>query len=118
MNPGYAFLLIQPLFLLAFLLACWRWSPARRASERNAAKLLAANPDADQLAELLPLQSNWNSGKQCEIDGRIHEMQNNGWTYLRTSEVSPLISLKYWGGAVQLLFIRMTPSVVDDGGKR
>jgi hypothetical protein len=113
MNPGYAFLMIQPLILLAFLRAGWRWSPAFSASERNAAKLLAANPGAEQCNEIFPLQSHGSLGKQCEIDGRIRDMQGKGWTYLKMSEVSPWISLRSWGGAVRLHFFRSTTQAIS-----
>lgn len=110
MSPGDVFLLIQPIFFLAILACGWRWNPLRRSQEKAMAQILAANPDAEQFDEILPLQSSWRSGKQREIDCRVRELQASGWTYLKMSEVSPWISLRYWGGAVRLHFLRtITP---------
>lgn len=114
MTPEYIFLLMQPfLFLTGVFIAC-RWSPARRNREKVAAQLLEANPGAELLDEVLALQSNWRDGKQGEIDRRIREMQDLGWTYLKTSEVWPWISLRSWGGAMRLHFLRKTLTVGNE----
>ncbi|MFO1043004.1 MAG: hypothetical protein U0941_14535 [Planctomycetaceae bacterium] len=117
MTPESLFLLIQPLIFLTMVLVAGRWSPARRAQEVRAAKLIAENPNADRCEEVVALQSTWASGKQDEIDRRIQVMKHDGWTYLKMSEVSPWISLRTWGGAVRLHFLR-APMVANNGEQR
>lgn len=118
MDPGDVFLMIQPVILLAFLLIGWRWSIPRRNHDKTATHIIAANPDAVLCDEILPLQSTWRSGKQREIDRRVHEMQTSGWTFLTMSEVSPWISLRFWGGAVRLRFIQTTTPTLASGEPR
>jgi hypothetical protein len=114
MTPASAFLLIQPFIFLTVVFVAWRWSPVRRKQDLRAAKLIAETPDAERFDEVITLQSSWALGKQDEINRRIHVMQEQGWTYLMMSEVSPWVSLWSWGGAVRLHFLR-TPMTVDNG---
>ena len=117
MTPASAFLLIQPFIFLTVVFVAWRWSPVRRKQELLAAKLIAETPDAERLDELIALQSSWALGKQDEINRRIQIMQEQGWTYLKMSEVSPSVSLWSWGGAARLHFIR-TPMTVHNGERQ
>ncbi len=117
MTPASAFLLIQPCIFLTVVFVAWRWSPVRRKQELLAAKLIAESPDAERCEEVFALQSNWTLGKQDEINRRIQVMQEQGWTYLKMSKVSPWVSLWSWGGTVRLHFIR-TPMTVDNGERQ
>lgn len=117
MTPASAFLLIQLFIFLTVVFVAWRWSPVRRKQELLAAKLIAETPDAERFDEVIALQSSWALGKQDEISRRIQVMQEQGWTYLKMSEVSPWVSLWSWGGAVRLHFLR-TPMTIDNGERQ
>ena len=105
MNPASLFLLLQPLLLVGGILLYCQGHSVRRSMKRRAAELTQRFPDAEQISEVFPLRSNWSAGKQRELAARIAQMQDQGWTYLRTTAVSPFVSLRHWGGAVRLHFI-------------
>jgi hypothetical protein len=105
MIPASLFLLFQPLLFVGGILIYCRCHPVRCGMERRATELTQRFPDAEQISEVVSLCSNWSAGKQRELEARIAQMQDQGWIYLRTTAVSPLVSLRHWGGAVRLHFI-------------
>lgn len=109
MSMSSLFLLFHPLFWLAccyaIYLHCLR---DRRLMERRASDMLKQNPDAALESEILPLRSTFRGGKQNEIDARATHRQLQGWTLLKVTSINPLISIWYWGGAVQLHFIKIS----------
>ena len=46
--------------------------------------------------------------KQREMDAKIAEMQQQGWTFLRASSAGFLRAMRSWGGGLTLHFIRTT----------
>ncbi|MHC5026525.1 MAG: hypothetical protein ACYTGR_07160 [Planctomycetota bacterium] len=94
---------IPTFFVLALVIV------PRVCMERRARELLSLSPDAERTSIYLSLGSTFSWGKQREIDARIDEMREEGWTYLRAREANPLRTILPWGGGVNLDFIRTIP---------
>lgn len=78
--------------------------------ERRARSLLLQFPDAERTSIYLPFRSAWPSVKRREMELKIGEMENAGWTFLRGAEANPFRTLRSWGGGMNLHFIRRTAS--------
>jgi hypothetical protein len=78
--------------------------------QRRARSLLSQFPDAQRTSIYLPLRSTWPRLKRREMEAKIADMENAGWTFLRGAEASPLRTLRSWGGGMKLHFIRVRPS--------
>jgi hypothetical protein len=94
------FCAIPVLLLIAFVVV------PRFRMERRARALLAQHPGAEQTSIYLESHSTFAWDKKREIDAKIAEMRPQGWTFLRAMEVSPLRSIRSWGGGLALHFIR------------
>lgn len=74
--------------------------------ERRARALLSQHPRAEQSSLCLQLESPFPWDKQREMDAKIAEMHQQGWTFLRASSAGFLRAMRSWGGALTLHFIR------------
>ncbi len=74
--------------------------------ERRARALLGQHPRAEQTSVWLQFYSAFPWEKQREMDAKIAEMHQQGWTFLRASSGSFLRAMRSWGGALTLHFIR------------
>ena len=74
--------------------------------ERRARALLSQHPRAEQTSICLQLYSPFPWDKQREMDAKIAEMHQEGWTLLRASSAGFLRAMHSWGGALTLQFIR------------
>ena len=74
---------------------------------RRARALLAQYPDAERSSVYLEFRFGWYRGKGRQMDAKIAEMAREGWTFLRATEVTPLRTIRSWGGGLHLHFIRV-----------
>jgi hypothetical protein len=81
--------------------------PARLRMERRARSLVAQYPRAERTSVYLQLHSARAPSKQREVDAKVAEMRERGWTFLRSAEASPLRTIRSWGGGLTLHFIRI-----------
>jgi hypothetical protein len=102
------FLFFAALVAVPMLIALGIALRERIPMERRARLLLAQFPDAEQTSIYLPFGSAWPSVKRREMELKIAEMENAGWTFLRGAEANPLRTLRSWGGGMTLHFIRRT----------
>ena len=94
------------LFLLPFVMLVPFVLIPRMKMERRARALLSEYPRAERKSVYLAFHSGWAAGKGREMDAKIAELRDGGWTYLRATEASPLRTFRSWGGGVTLHFIR------------
>ena len=80
--------------------------PRRIRMERHARSILAQHPGAEQTSVHLELHSTFAWDKQREMDAKIAEMHQEGWTFLRASSAGFFRAMRSWGGALTLHFIR------------
>jgi hypothetical protein len=104
------------MLLPALFVVCLVVLVPRIRMERRAHVLLARFPDAERTSVYLPLRSGWAGGKRKEMEAKISEMNDAGWTFLRATEASPWRTLCSWGGGLNLHFIR--EDFAEDGHKR
>lgn len=76
--------------------------------ERRARALLNQYPRAEQTSVCLQFYSPFPWDKQREMDAKIAEMHQQGWTFLRASSANFLRAMRSWGGAMTMHFIRTT----------
>jgi hypothetical protein len=75
--------------------------------ERRAKALLAEHPQAERMSVYVTFSSTFANDKEREMEAKIAEMKELGWTFLRATEASPLRTLRSWGGGVNLRLIRI-----------
>jgi hypothetical protein len=93
-------------FVAGITLALTVFGIRRFRMERQARVLLGLHPGAPQTSIYLQLYSPFPWDKQREMDTKIAEMQQQGWTYLRASSAGFLQAMGSWGGGLTLHFIR------------
>jgi hypothetical protein len=81
--------------------------PRRIRMERQARRLLAAHPGAEQTKVYLQFHSVSWSEKRKAHEAMVADMAAKGWTFLRASEASPLRTSITWAGGVNMHFIRV-----------
>ena len=91
---------IMGLLMVAFIL------PLRLRMKRRARALLAQNPAAEQTSVYLELHSLFIWSRQREIDAKIAEMQQTGWTFLEAMESVPYFLIPSRRSGLTLHFIR------------
>ena len=94
-------------FIAGMTLAVTVFSIRRFRMERQARVIVEQHPGAEQTSVYLQLYSPFPWDKQREMDTRISEMQQQGWTFLRSSSVRFLRAMRSWGGGLTLHFIRI-----------
>jgi len=99
------YIIIIP-FVVGMTLALTVFGIRRFRMERQARALLGQHPGAEQTSVYLQLYSPFPWDKQREMDAKIAEMQQQGWTFLRASSTSFFRAMRSWGGALTLHFIR------------
>jgi hypothetical protein len=98
-------IILLVLLLVAVMFVLFVLIPRLR-MERRARVLLAQHPNAERKSVYVAFRCGWASGKRREMDAKIAEMKDAGWTFLRATEASPVRTLCSWGGGVTLQFIR------------
>ncbi len=95
------------LFFVGMAAALTVFGIRRFRMDRQARELVGQNPGAEQTSVCLQLYSPFPWDKQREMDAKIAEMQQQGWTFLRASSASVFRAMRSWGGAMTLHFIRI-----------
>ena len=99
------YIIIIP-FVIGMALALTVFGIRHSRMERQARALLGQHPGAEQTSVYLQLYSPFPWDKQREMDAKIAEMQQQGWTFLRASSASFFRAMRSWGGGMTLQFIR------------
>ena len=92
--------IIMGLVMVAFIL------PLRIRMKRRSRALLAQNPGAEQTSVYLELHSPYIWNRQREIDAKIAEMKQHGWTFLESMQSVPYFLITGRQRGVTLHFIR------------
>jgi hypothetical protein len=104
-GPVFWVLWTVPLLAVAVFVLV-RALPLRLRMERRAKDLLAQMPQHELRTVYLAFNSVWPRARESKIAAKISQEQQEGWTFLRASEASPLKTIRTWGGGVNLHFIR------------
>ena len=99
------YIIIIP-FILGVASALTVFAIRRFRMERRARALISQHPRAEQTSVCLQLYSPFPWDKQREMDAKIAEMHQQGWTFLRATSADFLRAMRSWGGALTLHFIR------------
>ncbi len=92
---------------LIFLLALFLFIGIPRIKmEVRAKRILSQMPNHETTSSFVGFHSALPSRKRAAINEKITEMESNGWLYLKSAEANPLKTTFYWGGGLNLYFIR------------
>ena len=101
------YIIIIP-FVVGMTFALVVFAIRRFRMKQRAHALLEQHRGAEQTSVFVQFYSPFPWDKQREMDAKIAEMQQQGWTFLRASSASFFRAMRSWGGGLTLHFIRTT----------
>ena len=98
---------VDLLFPAAVAIGGFVWVMAARARMlARADAILAMMDNPEERVELLLFQSGFAPGKGREQEARVHEVEKDGWTFLKATAAPFGKTIRSWGGGVNLHFVR------------
>jgi hypothetical protein len=73
---------------------------------RRAHAIIGRHPGAERKSVYFAFRSTFAWDIEREMDAKIAEMTRSGWAFLRATEANPFLTLRSWGGGLNLHFIR------------